>query len=91
LRRRGTAKRWMRCIFRSDFAAKLTRSAIFPPAAATSSVMAEPCRLKVNCPVGARETTLGCPHKGKLSFCAAYRIIYANPITENVEMIPNMW
>ena len=31
----------------------------------TSSDPAAPGHLKVNCPVGAREATLGCPLKGK--------------------------
>ena len=30
----------------------------------TPSVTATPCHLEVNCPNGAREATLGCPHRG---------------------------
>ena len=59
LRGRGTAKRWMRCIQSTDCCANIIRCAIFRLAAATSSVGLRR-QLKVNCPEGAREATLGC-------------------------------
>ena len=65
LRGRGTAKRWMRCMHRSKFSANPTRSAFSAFGGHLISRLRR--QLEVNCPVGAREATLGCPLKGKLN------------------------